>query len=241
MPKVMPMTSAVAPRFSAAHPRAAVIFDNLHMTHDIISDILTADTIPHDQKGRMIDDQLDKLQDPARDVISMDEWWMMADHMGGIEAMGGPAAGLVRLVRAPATPLEAGQMHGAMPGMAADSGGTGHDMGQMKAPMKGMAHDSMSPSMGEHMSAMMALHQRMMADPVIRQRMMADSVMRRLMSQMMDSTGAGQRMPKGAAAGKPDAQKPPSAKEHEGHGEQIKKPVSPKPPRATPQPDRGRS
>jgi hypothetical protein len=69
----MPMTSAIAPRFSAAHPRAAIIFDNLHMMHDIISDILVADTIPHNAKGRMIDQQLDKLQDPTRDVISLEE------------------------------------------------------------------------------------------------------------------------------------------------------------------------
>jgi hypothetical protein len=101
-PKYMPMTSAIAPKFSAAHPRAAVIFDNLHMMHDIISDILTADTIPHELKGEMIDQQLDKLQDPTRDVLSMDEWRMMADHMGGIWAMGGPATGLLREVRPPA-------------------------------------------------------------------------------------------------------------------------------------------
>jgi hypothetical protein len=104
MPKYMPMTSAVAPRFSAAHPRAAVIFDNLHMMHDIISDILTADTVPQQQKGQLIDEQLDKLQDPTRDVISLDEWRMMADHMGGVELMGGRATGLVRAVQAPSTP-----------------------------------------------------------------------------------------------------------------------------------------
>jgi hypothetical protein len=97
-PKYMPMTSAIAPKFSAAHPRAAIIFDNLHMMHDIISDILTADTIPHDRKGVMIDQQLDKLQDPSRDVMSLEEWRMMADHMGGIGAMGGPATGLLREV-----------------------------------------------------------------------------------------------------------------------------------------------
>ena len=123
MPKVMPMTSAVAPKFSAAHPRAAVIFDNLHMMHDIISDILTADTIPHEKKGQMIDQQLDKLQDPTRDVMSLDEWRMMADHMGGVDVMGGRATELVRLVQAPASPTpEAGQMQDGMPGMAADSG-----------------------------------------------------------------------------------------------------------------------
>jgi hypothetical protein len=107
MPKVMPMTSAVAPKFSAAHPRAAVIFDNLHMMHDIISDILTADTIPHEKKGQMIDQQLDKLQDPTRDVMSLDEWRMMADHMGGVDMMGGRATELVRAVQAPSSPAPA--------------------------------------------------------------------------------------------------------------------------------------
>jgi hypothetical protein len=100
MPKMMPMASAIAPRFSAAHPRAAVIFDNLHMMHDIISDILTADTILHDKKGEMIDQQLDMLQDSTRDVMSLDEWRMMAQQMGGADMMGGPATGLLREVPA---------------------------------------------------------------------------------------------------------------------------------------------
>jgi hypothetical protein len=130
MPKVMPMTSAVAPKFSAAHPRSAMIFDNLHMMHDIISDILTADTIPHERKGRMIDEQLDKLQDSTRDVISLDEWRMMADHMGGIEMMGGRATELVRAVQAPTVPLRA------------DSGHMDHDKQQMDRPRKGVAPDT---------------------------------------------------------------------------------------------------
>ena len=69
-PGSMPMTAAVAPRFNAAHPRAAIIFDNLHMMHDIISDILTADTIPQSRKGAMIERQLDLLQDPSRSVVT---------------------------------------------------------------------------------------------------------------------------------------------------------------------------
>ena len=36
---MMPMTVGDRARFTARHPRAAVIFDNLHMMHDIISDI----------------------------------------------------------------------------------------------------------------------------------------------------------------------------------------------------------
>jgi hypothetical protein len=94
-PRTMPMTTAIAPKFSAAHPRAAAIFDNLHMMHDIISDILTADTIPHDRKGAMIEQQLGRLQDSTVDVMSPEEWRMMAEHMGGVAAMGGPATGLV--------------------------------------------------------------------------------------------------------------------------------------------------
>ena len=230
MPKVMPMTSAVAPRFSAAHPRAAVIFDNLHMMHDIISDILTTDTIPHEQKGRLIDQQLDKLQDPTRDVMSVDEWRMMAEHMGGVEVMGGRATELVQLVQAPAASITGGgEMH-AMPGMTPDSGGMSRDMEQMGQPMKGMAHDSMSPSK----SAMMALHERMMADPVIRQRIMADSVMRGLMAQMMDSTGAAHHEQMDRGAGKPGPKKPPAAKKHEGRGEQMREPSGRNRPRAKP-------
>jgi hypothetical protein len=94
-PRYMPMTSAIAPRFSAAHPRAAVIFDNLHMMHDIISDILTADAVPYEAKGAMIDRQLDRLQDPTQDVMSLQEWRRMAEHMGGVATMGGPATGLL--------------------------------------------------------------------------------------------------------------------------------------------------
>ena len=243
MPKVMPMASAVAPRFSAAHPRAAVIFDNLHMMHDIISDILTADTIPHGKKGRMIDEQLDKLQDPTRDVMSLDEWRMMADHMGGVEVMGGRATELVRLVQAPAASMAKGGEMQAMPGMTPDSAGVAHKMEQMDHPMKGMAHDSMPPSrkadttrapMAAHMSAMMSLHARMMADPVIRQRIMADSAMRRLMTQMMDSAEAAHREHMGGAARKPGAQEPPGAKKHEGHGEEMKEPSGRNRPRAKP-------
>jgi hypothetical protein len=93
-PRVMPMTSAIAPTFSTRHPRAAVIFDNLHMMHDIISDILATETIPRDRKRAMIHAQLAEFRDGTRNVISLEEWRMMADHMGGIDAMGGPATGL---------------------------------------------------------------------------------------------------------------------------------------------------
>jgi len=96
-PRVMPMTSAIAPRFSTAHPRAAVIFDNLHMTHDIISDILAADAVPAAGKRDAIYDAiytaLDQMQDSTRDLMTMDEWRNMGEMMGGVALMGGPATG----------------------------------------------------------------------------------------------------------------------------------------------------
>ncbi|MGH7701035.1 MAG: hypothetical protein ACREMJ_11035 [Gemmatimonadales bacterium] len=90
MPEVMPMTSAVAPRFTERHPRAAAIFDNLHMLHDIISDILAADTVPRERKRAEIYAALAEFRDPTRNVMTPDEWLHMAHHMGGIERMGGP-------------------------------------------------------------------------------------------------------------------------------------------------------
>ena len=104
LPTVMPMTPAVAPQFSAAHPRAAVVFDNLHMMHDIISDILASDTVPPGRKAEAIDAALDEFQDSTRNVISIDEWRNMADHMGGVAAMGGPALGILQAGEAGAAP-----------------------------------------------------------------------------------------------------------------------------------------
>jgi hypothetical protein len=191
-PKYMPMTSAIAPRFSAAHPRAAVIFDNLHMMHDIISDVLTADTIPHDRKGESIDQQLDKLQDPTRDVMSLDEWRMMAEHMGGVDAMGGPATGLLGGVHAAVTPpRDTAAMGGAMRHGAAEMSDTGRAAKPGVAQdeqheMPGMQHPGAAPTADStHLIQMMDLHRRMMADPLIRQRVMADTGMRRLMQEMM--------------------------------------------------------
>ena len=82
-PRVMPMTPAIAPRFTADHPRAAAIFDNLHMMHDIISDVLASDAVPRDRKREVIYAALDEFQDSTRNVMSPDEWLKMADHMGG--------------------------------------------------------------------------------------------------------------------------------------------------------------
>jgi hypothetical protein len=96
MPRVMPMTATVAPLFTERHPRAAAIFDNLHMMHDIISDILAADTVARPRKREVIYAALAEFRDTTRNVMTHDDWLMMGHHMGGIEAMGGPVLGLLR-------------------------------------------------------------------------------------------------------------------------------------------------
>ncbi|MBT8488116.1 MAG: hypothetical protein KJO65_04720 [Gemmatimonadetes bacterium] len=40
LPEEMPLTAEVAPRFSRMFPAAAHIFDNLHMMHDVVNDIM---------------------------------------------------------------------------------------------------------------------------------------------------------------------------------------------------------
>jgi hypothetical protein len=92
-PAVMPMTSAIAPEFSRRHPRAAVIFDNLHMMHDIISDVLATPDIPFPRKREEIYRQLAEFRSGETGVIPLEEWRAMGEHMGGIEAMGGPPGG----------------------------------------------------------------------------------------------------------------------------------------------------
>jgi hypothetical protein len=42
----MPLTGDLSPEFARRHPAIANIFDNLHMLHDNISDILTSETLP---------------------------------------------------------------------------------------------------------------------------------------------------------------------------------------------------
>jgi hypothetical protein len=237
LPAVMPMTSAVAPNFSAAHPRAAIIFDNLHMMHDIISDILQSDTVPSARKGETIELALDEFQDSTRNVITMEMWRDMADHMGGVGAMGGPATGIIRPIMAQAP-------------VAGDDNAAGHaahgvplDSASLGAPAAvdrpGATVGDSSPEM-QHRK-MMELHRRMMQDTVIRQRIMADTTMHRMMMEMVPGTvhrhdpepergarpaplpraeparPAPVRRPRPARPAAPPRPKPDSTPAHDGH------------------------
>jgi len=92
MPYQMPMTAAVAPEFARRYTEAAIIFDNLHSMHDVISDILANDSVPRNRKRPEILRAAERFRDDTSYVMTVDGWRTMAGHMG-VENMGGPAVG----------------------------------------------------------------------------------------------------------------------------------------------------
>lgn len=128
MPRVMPMTATVAPLFTERHPRAAAIFDNLHMMHDIISDILASDAVPREKKREVIYAALREFRDTTRNVMARDEWLTMGEHMGGVEAMGGPVLGLLAGPASIGRPpgMDHGAMHARPAAPESAAAGDGH-------------------------------------------------------------------------------------------------------------------
>ncbi len=90
LPTVMPQSPAIAPRFSERYPEAAIIFDNLHSLHDVVSDILADDRIPRSEKRRRILDAAAQYRDDVTSVVTISDWKSMADAMG-LANMGGAA------------------------------------------------------------------------------------------------------------------------------------------------------
>jgi hypothetical protein len=90
LPTAMPQSPAIAPRFSDRYPEAAIIFDNLHSLHDVVSDILADPAIPRRDKRRRILDAAAAYRDDVSSVVTVADWKAMADAMG-LANMGGPA------------------------------------------------------------------------------------------------------------------------------------------------------
>ena len=223
MPRVMPMTAAIAPTFAKRYQEASIIFDNLHAMHDVVSDILANDNVPHDSKRASILEAARRYRDDHTFLMPVAEWATMGEMMG-IENMGGPAVGILSGWTTPT--LERGvtmaEAMKRMPGMAgmshapATAAAAGHSMAGMSMPasagrdsghaMAGMTKgDSASHAghtdkmtgmnMGGTDSTMRRLHGLMMKDPVIHERMMADTAMRRLMSSGSSSMESMHEMP----------------------------------------------
>ena len=90
MPRVMPMTAAVAPRFADRYPEVAIIFDNLHSMHDVVSDILASPQVPRSRKRAEILKAAAMYRDSASFVTTREEWRTMSAAMG-VGMMGGVA------------------------------------------------------------------------------------------------------------------------------------------------------
>ncbi|MEP6731880.1 MAG: hypothetical protein ABJE10_14630 [bacterium] len=88
VPSMMPMSAAIAPLFSERYPEAAIIFDNLHSLHDVVSDILASPIVAPANKRAEILRALDRYRDSTSFVMSRREWLEMSRSMG-VEHMGG--------------------------------------------------------------------------------------------------------------------------------------------------------
>jgi hypothetical protein len=89
-PDHMPMAPTVAPEMVTRNIRAAAIFDNLNMMHDVIVDALVTESIR--DKAGAIEATLDLFTDPGYLQISEIDWIRMSLRHG-IYVQGGPAIG----------------------------------------------------------------------------------------------------------------------------------------------------
>ena len=100
LPTVMPMSPAIAPRFTARYPTLSVIFDNLHSMHDVISDILANPSVPRNEKRTFILRAASAYRDDTTEVTSVADWQSMSAMMG-LDEMGGSVPG----AKAATTPM----------------------------------------------------------------------------------------------------------------------------------------
>ncbi len=225
MPVIMPMTAAISPAFSERYPDAAIIFDNLHSMHDVISDILASTRVPRNMKRAEILKAAARYRDDTSFVMTRAEWLSMSNSMG-VNNMGGPAMDF--LPDLPVATVARGAVHAGDHGAHTVSpapAAPGHAHGDTSAvasPMAGMDHDAMHRKAASA-DEMMPVIMRMLRDATIRQRIRANPEMRRMMNELIDSMPADHRSemrklltpPRPAvkpAAKKPAAKKPAPAK-----------------------------
>ena len=82
LPTEMPLAPTVAPTFAKRFPEAAIVFDNLHAMHDVISDVLTNPAVPRQAKRAEILRAAARYRDGTTSTVTRDEWWHMAESMG---------------------------------------------------------------------------------------------------------------------------------------------------------------
>jgi hypothetical protein len=204
LPSEMPMTPAIAPAFTERYPEFAAIFDNLHMMHDVISDVLVSEQVT--DKRREIYAQADHFRNPEFMTVSREAWVEMA-LAHGLEAQGGPAVGFLPPVPTVDAPRHEHHPH--------------HD----PAPAKPDAHDHAPPPgapqehhdqhemmmpMDAGMHRVMELIVRLLSDPQIESRIHADPRLHELWAdpEVQKHLQMMRRMHGGAGADHPGAHRP---------------------------------
>lgn len=102
-PVLMPMTAAIAPEFAKRWPTLAILFDNLHSMHDVISDILANTDVPREQKRSLILQAANAYRDDTTEVMTFEGWQRMSASMG-VHNQGGPAVGFGPELARPTVP-----------------------------------------------------------------------------------------------------------------------------------------
>jgi ketosteroid isomerase-like protein len=143
-PYQMPMTLPVAPTFAARYPELAIIFDNLHSMHDVISDILASEKVPASRKRAEILLAAERYRDDTTEVMTVDGWRKMSVMMG-IQNMGGAAVGYVPALPTPTVPRGYVMRHDREGNMIGEH--VGHDMPAAAKP------DTTNPHAGHVMPA----------------------------------------------------------------------------------------
>jgi hypothetical protein len=219
LPYQMPMTAAISPTFAARYPEAAIIFDNLHSMHDVVSDILANPNVPRSGKRAEILLAAARFRDDTSYVMPVAAWRAMSIEMG-VENMGGAAVGYSSSLPTPTVTrgavmqhddqtgrmigMKTGAMTGAHAGM--DHGNSAQDSTKRADSTKttaavvdhaamghGTARDTVRVSSTSSHEAVVDLTVMMLHDKTIRARVLGDSSLRRHMLQTLDALPAEHR------------------------------------------------
>ena len=87
LPTEMPLTAEVAPEFSRMLPAAAHIFDNLHMMHDVVNDIMADDRYSLDGKAVEIERLRSLMTYDGQDLVVAPGMPMHGGHDMGPASM----------------------------------------------------------------------------------------------------------------------------------------------------------
>jgi hypothetical protein len=195
LPHVMPMTAAVAPAFAERYPEVAIIFDNLHSMHDVVSDILASPAVPRSRKRAEILLAAERYRDDDSFVMTREEWRAMSVAMG-VENMGGPAVGFVTALPVPTVRRGATmrEMHGAQDHVAEATAADAHAAHRAADPHAGHGPaeaDALPGALDADATADLLV--RLLSDATIRARIAADAVLVRLVRELAGQAAAAHR------------------------------------------------